>query len=208
MSTKDDISISLEPETFYHIFNRGNDGALIFYHQKNYVYFLKKYDAYMSNYVDTYAYCLLPNHFHLLVRVKKWNDIFQAAIADFKHTSDIPPHILVSEKHRRFFLAYAKAINKQEDRKGSLFQKTFRRKKVSDDDYFTNLIWYIHHNPIHHQVCDKLDYPWSSYPRLLLETESKLKKVELFDWFGSKRQFVDFHKQNIDVNKIEHLLME
>ena len=68
------IHIPLEENQFYHIYNRGNDGTDLFYQDRNYIFFLKKYDNYLSEYVDTYAYCLLPNHFHLLVRVKSKSD--------------------------------------------------------------------------------------------------------------------------------------
>ena len=68
------IHIPLEENNYYHIYNRGHDGIDLFYQRRNYHYFLVKYDYYLSNYVDTYAYCLLPNHFHLLIRVKKKSD--------------------------------------------------------------------------------------------------------------------------------------
>ncbi len=58
----------LVAHTFYHIYNRGNNGENLFYRPENYGYFLQKFDHYLSGYLELYAYCLLPNHFHLLVR--------------------------------------------------------------------------------------------------------------------------------------------
>jgi putative transposase len=61
----------MQPGRYYHVFNRGNAGVNIFYEQRNYGYFLRKYYEYLSPVLDTYCYSLLPNHFHLLVRVKE-----------------------------------------------------------------------------------------------------------------------------------------
>ena len=66
--------IPLQEGKYYHIYNRGNNRETLFYTEANYKYFLKKYDKYLSEYVDTYAYCLLPNHFHLLISVKELKD--------------------------------------------------------------------------------------------------------------------------------------
>ena len=63
----------LEIGKYYHIYNRGINGCNLFYEEKNYYYFLEKYAHYMSGVLDTFAYCLMPNHFHLLVRVKDFN---------------------------------------------------------------------------------------------------------------------------------------
>jgi len=65
------LQIPLEEDKFYHIFNRGNNGILLFYKPENYLFFLRRLDEYLSPYVEVYAFCLMPNHFHLLVRVKK-----------------------------------------------------------------------------------------------------------------------------------------
>lgn len=151
--------LPLEKGCFYHIYNRGNNGDNIFYTPENYEYFLKRFDYYLSDYLEVYAYCLLPNHFHLLVRVK---DEFDESVASFDKTipslranstsevrsstsrrSGTSEHQpaektlikglkkltktsdIVSESFRRFFTSYAKAINKQQSRTGSLFQKNF-----------------------------------------------------------------------------------
>ncbi len=60
----------LEYNCYYHIFNRGNNRENIFKEERNYRYFLKLYAKYIEPVADTFAYCLLPNHFHLLVRTK------------------------------------------------------------------------------------------------------------------------------------------
>jgi len=66
---------NLEFGRVYHIYNRGNNHENLFYTEENYHYFLKLYDKYLSAIFDTYCYCLMPNHFHLLVRVKEENEI-------------------------------------------------------------------------------------------------------------------------------------
>ncbi len=61
---------SLKPGAYYHIYNRGINGENIFKEERNYAYFLSKYTIYLNPILETYAYCLLKNHFHLLVKVK------------------------------------------------------------------------------------------------------------------------------------------
>ncbi|TDE17640.1 hypothetical protein [Dyadobacter psychrotolerans] len=117
--------IPLEEEKFYHVYNRGNDGVDLFYQHRNYVYFLNKYDYYLSDYVETYAYNLLPNHFHLLIKVKAKKE-FVARKIEFPTEDDIDglsAGEIVSELFRRFFMSYSKSINIQQNRTGSLFQK-------------------------------------------------------------------------------------
>jgi REP element-mobilizing transposase RayT len=84
MAAREDMRIPLVPEHGYHIFNRGNGGHRTFFSDENYRYFLMKYAQYMKDYWDTYAYCLLPNHFHLAIRVKPAASVLAAGIWDFE----------------------------------------------------------------------------------------------------------------------------
>lgn len=222
MSARDDIAKPLYPDTFYHIFNRGNNGENVFYNERNYLYFLKRYDFYLSNYLDTYAYCLMPNHFYLLVRVKPEKEIFNAAeedlpkdspedLPDFKNLANLSnsPNRIISERFRLLFLSYAKAINKEKQRRGSLFQKPFRRKEVSNQSYLTSLIYYIHQNPVHHGFCDRVqDYQWNSFNSFLSSSPSKIKKHDVLNLFGNKQSFVEFHRRDQDLECIQSLIIE
>ena len=58
----------LLPEHFYHIFNRGINGEDLFKRERNYLFFLKRYAKYIEPIADTFAYCLLKNHFHFMIR--------------------------------------------------------------------------------------------------------------------------------------------
>lgn len=196
--------IPLHSNCYYHIFNQGNNKENIFYKQENYHYFLKKYDAYMSNYLETYAYCLLPDHFHILARVKNILLPLKTGTKIYKEATQI-----VSEAFRRFFTSYSKSINKQEDRNGSLFQKNFRRREVDNEAYFSYLIYYIHTNPLRHKIFNNFEeYPYSSYSRMLIDKPSKLQKQEVMNWFGSKDAFIKFHKSQQDCKSIKHLMIE
>ncbi len=171
----------LEENTFYHIYNRGNNGENLFYKEENYWYFLRKYDEYLSDYLETYAYCLLPNHFHLLIRVKDSKD-YEGRFLKTGTSNLVDTDKIISELFRRFFTSYSKSVNKQESRKGSLFQKNFKRKAVLSDSYFTRLVWYIHSNPKKHQIFNSYkEYPYSSYGRIILDRPTKLLKKEVLD---------------------------
>jgi len=92
----------MQPGYFYHVYNRGNNREKLFYKKENYIYFLKKYDYYLYDYLETQAYCLLPNHFHLLVRVREIKDLPGQEYVEG----------LISRHFSNFFNCYAKAINR------------------------------------------------------------------------------------------------
>jgi putative transposase len=206
----------LQPECIYHIYNRGNNKENIFYQQENYSYFLKKLSEYVTDYIDIYAYCLLPNHFHLLARVKKEEDVIAAYQKNTLSKSQrlgkyepLPAHEIVSEQFRLFFMSYSKAINKQEKREGSLFRKNFKRIRIASDLYFTRMVWYIHNNPVKHRICkDFTSYRWSSYQRILLTQESKLDKKSVLEWFGGVEWFKEFHLGNQNLEDMTDFLIE
>ena len=195
---------------FYHIYNRGNNGDNLFYSPENYGYFLRQLDLYVGAYTKTFAYCLLPNHFHLLVQVVDFTTLSgeQQSIRHGSRVIDVPESV-VSEQFRRFFVGYAKAIKVQESRTGSLFEKNFQRKLVESDAYFTTLIAYIHQNPKRHGICnDFAQYPYSSYGRHLHPRPSKLQKTDVLNWFGGPDHYVKFHQQTADNRLISELIID
>lgn len=175
-----------EEGKFYHIYKRSIDRQPLFKSDANYRFFLKKFDLYLSNVLDVYAYCLLGNHFHLLIRVKENLEVIDPI-------SDFSVHDIVSKQFRIFFQSYALAFNIQHKRTGTLFQTPFKRAMVNDEFYLIRLIYYIHSNPQKHKlVVNFRDWKWSSYDRILLDTDSKLKKQEVLDWFGGKAEYLNF----------------
>ena len=108
----------LLPGLYYHIYNRGNNGTDIFFEERNYRYFLKLYERYIQPIAETFAYCLLPNHFHFLVRIRTDEERTSAILGAHPVLSTLkPPYRLFNN----MFTAYSKAINKAYQRTGSLF---------------------------------------------------------------------------------------
>nr|WP_315197664.1 hypothetical protein [uncultured Flavobacterium sp.] len=91
------------------------------------------------------TWCLLKNHFHILVRIKDKTEIEQKELT--YTTTEKPKIIDPSRQFSHLFNAYTQAINKRHNRTGSLFETTFERKLVSSEKYFQQLIFYIH-NPL------------------------------------------------------------
>ncbi len=168
----------LYKNNLYHIYNRGNGKEKIFFNNGNYYYFLRQYDKYLSSILDTFAFCLLPNHFHLLIRI----------------IIDDPEKI--SEQFRKLFISYTMSVNRQQKRKGNLFQRAFKRKLINDERYFYSAVFYIHSNPVHHLTTkDFTGYPFSSYQIFKSNQNTRLCKNEVFNWFGGKEQFFKYHNE-------------
>ncbi len=198
-----------EAGNYYHVYNRTVDKGKLFANAGNYMFFLKKFDEYLSGFVNTYAYCLLGNHFHWLIGVLPEEEIranlekFEKSdsgkkiVQNKKQNSDKTLHEIVSHQFKKFFQSYAMAYNKQQDRVGTLFQTPFKRAWIDNDEYFTNMIFYIHANPRKHGFVDDFkNYEWSSYQRILMEKPTKLRKREVLDWFGGKDAYLKFHTIN------------
>ncbi|RBQ03764.1 transposase [Pedobacter miscanthi] len=173
-------TIPLEYETYYHIYNRGNNSEIIFREESNYLYFLKLLKKYILPVADVFAYCLLNNHFHLLIKTKDKNKLT----------------INIEKSFSNLFNAYAKAFNKRFDRTGKLFEERFKRKKVENESYISELIYYIHSNPQKHGVLrDFRDYPYSSYNVVLSDKPTALKREEVIDWFGGLNFYKEYHEK-------------
>jgi putative transposase len=66
---------TLCPGEHYHIYNRGNNRERIFYEQRNYAFFLLRLRQHLSPVLDVVAYCLMPTHYHLLVRIRQTSEV-------------------------------------------------------------------------------------------------------------------------------------
>ena len=184
---RDLILLLMEQDRYYHIYNRGNNSDTLFYEDKNYDYFIKKYRFYLDKYVDTLCFCLMKTHFHLLVKIK---DIpFDYSVTE-KKTLLTP----LEKAFKDFFISYAKSINKKYGRTGSLFQTKFKRKEITDNFYLKNAIKYIHFNPVVAGLCFKPEsYAHSSYSFILQKDNSWLAADTVIEIFGDLDAFKSFH---------------
>jgi REP element-mobilizing transposase RayT len=201
--------IPLEHGCYYHIFNRGINGTPLFYAPENYLHFLRLYDKYITPIADTFAWCLMGNHFHLLVRIKEENEVIVTSLPnpvkvlnpDWVNSNKTikPPHLYFSH----LFNSYAQAINKQQHRTGTLFERPFHRLKITSEEYFQNLVVYIHQNPVHHGfTSDFKDYPWSSYGSIISTKPTKVDRETVLERFGGKENFIDVHRKIVDLDII------
>lgn len=117
------------PENYYHLYNRGNDRNLIFHRPANYRFFLGLLRKHLANAAaELIAYCLMPNHYHLVV--------YLAREIDFSNTL------------RAFTTAYVRSFNNWYGRVGYLYQGTTKAKLVQEEEYLIHLCRYVHLNPV------------------------------------------------------------
>ncbi len=199
-------------DTYYHIYNRGTNGENIFVQEKNYEYFLKLYEKHISPIADTFAYCMLRNHFYIAVRIKSEEEIIKTlkvSTSDSKHNLQdaIANHDeglqgkplgfenYASQRFSNFFNAYAKSINIAYNRTGSLFEHPFGCVPITDDRQFWNVIAYIHQNPQKHKfVKDFRDWKYSSYGVIISTKHTIVKRDEVMKWFGNRDEYLSLHK--------------
>lgn len=159
--------VTFVQDHYYHIYNRGVARQSIFRETDNYLFFLRRLKkcAHDLN-VSVIAYCLLPNHYHLLVR----QDGFE------------PAGLLP----QRCCNSYAKAFNKRYGRTGALFEDRYQAIEVDSEAYLLQVCRYIHANPVRHGLASQLgEWPFSNYPEWL-----GLRNGELVD-----RAFIQAHFQ-------------
>ena len=181
---------------FYHLYNRGLEKQAIFVNTRDYSRFIKTFFYYQiqnpkpkfSKYsvskvfpidpnkkiVDIICYCLMPNHFHLLVR-----QLQDGGISEFM---------------RKFIHSYTKYRNIKHKRQGPVFQGVFKSVRVESDEQLLHLSRYIHLNPyVSNLIKDLKLYSWSSYNTYIDPVENQpLAKHEVLNFFKSTYYYQKF----------------
>jgi REP element-mobilizing transposase RayT len=184
-----------EPGVVYHVFNRGNNHENIFIEEKNYPFFLSLMTKYLLPVADIYAYSLLKNHFHLVLRIKDKEML--------PEKMKVKPYLAFSN----LFNSYTKSINEVYNRMGSLFQEHPQRIRVEDDEYLMQLIAYIHLNPVKHKFTEDFkNYKYSSYMAYTTNRYTRIDTEYIMSLFGDKANFEywhDFNKLNLEDKMID-----
>ncbi|MGD9931652.1 MAG: transposase [Mangrovibacterium sp.] len=191
---------------YYHIYNRGINSCRLFGESSNYEHFLGLYDKYISPVADTYSWVLMGNHFHFLVRIKTEQQVLD--LEGLRNLQGLKNRDRVNQQFANLFNAYTKAYNKRYNRTGSLFEHPFRRVRVDSLARLKYLVYYIHHNPIHHGFCEHyLDYPWSSYLTILSPKQTRLKRFEVLRWYREADLFKKYHSQQ-SIERFQELQLD
>ncbi len=202
-------------DEIYHIYNRGVEERSVFssskdcerflntflYYQKDGVplrfsfkkgFPLEKF-AKLPNLIEIIGYCLMPNHFHFLLRQKK-----DKGITSFLSKA--------TNSYTRYFNVLHKRI-------GPLFQGSFKAKRIEDDNQLLHVSRYIHLNPVVSFVVNDLNkYPYSSYLEYIHGVDNICRKNIVMDQFPSREKYQQFVLDQVDygqrLNAIKHLILE
>jgi|SRR5690625_1718062 len=187
------FSEKLYPGIIYHIWTHGVLDEDIFREDQNYIFFLNRYFKYTTPILKTYAFCLMPNHFHFLVKTRNIDEI-NTKFPEVKIYSDNEFAEYTSKRIGNLLNSYTKSFNSFYKRKGGLFNRHFKRKSIDKEEYFTKIILYIHNNPIHHGFAHRIkDWPYSSWHSYINKKDDNLYKEDVLRWFGGLDDFIKIH---------------
>jgi REP element-mobilizing transposase RayT len=163
---------------------------------------MKMYEKYIYPIAETYAWVLMKNHFHFLIRLKVENEIKVNALPNLVRVSNPDRVQSLKEPHLYFshlFNAYTQAFNKKHHRHGSLFERPLKRLLIENEKYLRNVVVYIHQNPVYHGFVEHIpDYPWSSYLTLVSVKPTKLSRQTVLGWFDDVGNFKYMHEKDLD----------
>ena len=194
--------MDLEPGNVYHLYNQGNNRGKLFFRKENYYYFLKKIEQHICPFADLLAWCLMPNHFHLII-----------ALPAEKSDRLTPGHpvtnpVSLNTSTAIMLRSYTRAINIQEKRSGSLFRERTKAiwlgsiesvkikfencnkaipetKTDLEEEYLHNCFRYIHNNPVKAGLVEKeTDWEYSSARDFAFLRDRTLINLKLCDQLG------------------------
>jgi len=199
--------------TFFHIYNRGNNGENIFIQERNYAYFMELWWKHTYQIFETWAYCLLRNHFHIVGYVKDEGDLSGLTNGLVNLNARVDNDASLSDSHgdltglnnkikepsqyfSNFFNAYSRGVNIATQRTGALFERPFKRIPVTNEAYLMRLIVYIHQNPQKHKfTADFRDWNYSSYHEHIADVPTRLQRDKMIQLFGSREDFIRIHQE-------------
>ncbi|MEP7169134.1 MAG: hypothetical protein ABI855_07150 [Bacteroidota bacterium] len=203
-------NIPLQPEQIFHIYNHAVGKENLFERDDDYIYFLKKMKEHLLPVSEVISYCLMPNHYHLVLRFKEIETIKEFLKQRKKGILSIEELMRQNENYlgkqlsqvcSNFFNTYAKHYNFVKSRTGTLFKRTFRRKEVSDTDYLKTLICYIHQNPIASGFAQNIyEWKYSSHKAVLSSQPTLISRKFVISLFDDLENYKYCHSKNAEID--------
>ena len=162
-----------ERNAIYHVYNRANNKRGINLTNTTFDYFCSMLSELKKKYeIEIYAYCLMTNHYHLLIKTLQPN---------------------LDKFMKEFGQQYAQHINKLLNSDGPVFVSRYKAKLIHDDAYLLQVFRYIHLNPVEANLVEHFyDYPWSSATHYLNTTKTFVDKNFIKKRFMHTKDFIDF----------------
>lgn len=200
--------MQFEEDHIYHIYNQGNNRQRIFFNDANYLFFVEKMRQYLLPYCDILAWCLMPNHFHWMVRVNKL-----VITHGVTQSHPVSKNRSLNDSIAILLRSYTRAINKQEKRSGNLFRESTKAECLSKIDGITPSFFntsqgaiiqvdnpeeeypkvcfnYIHQNPLKANLVTYAgDWQYSSYRDVMGLRNGTLINREFIDELGLREGF-------------------
>lgn len=191
----------------YHVYNKAIGSRKLFAQPEDFERFFTKYTQYFGNYTTLIAYCLIPNHFHFMFKIKEIHQFgFKNLISENSkaakalETDQSQVDFFIVDQMRRWYSSTALYTNHKYQESGQLFLEKTKRDLVSSVIKFYDLICYIHHNPIHHGLAKNYeDWPYTSY-NLYLKDGSKTFAPQILKELGNgnlekgQKYFLQLHR--------------
>jgi putative transposase len=230
MALKSHYFTKFEFGKFYHVYNRVVNKKRLFKENRNYDFFKSRMKKYIFPYADVYSYCLLRNHFHLLIKIKDSATLKELSTVELPTvelptvelpTVELPTiespttevlsinraHHIISSAFRKMFQSYAMSFNKQENRIGTLFQEPFKRSLIDSEECLKQMIYYIHFDPQKHElITDFREYRHSTYMEYVSYSQEFGVRERLNELFGSCSEFLEFHNKSHNSPKIRYII--
>lgn len=212
MPTPEKFKATFFYEAAYHIVFKSVDGLFLFKQPANYALFLDRFKAFTDTILDIWAYSLLQNHVHLIVKVKSAIAIQKTftAIEPIQQTvamkallansmDEIYLDAVIERQINSFMVSYTSTINNKENRKGGFFQKPFKRILIADDTYLQQAVIYVHANAEKHQLVDSfLKYRYSSFDEILAGNSLYVNTQAVIKFFGNVKNFNELHVLQVE----------
>ncbi len=185
--------VIFEKNKLFHIYNQGNNRGKIFYEERNYDYFLLKLRSYLLPYVDVLAWCLMPNHFHLMVYVRETEMyILNHGYPKNQKTRSLNDSIGI------LLRSYTRAINKQEDRSGSLFRSGTKAVAVNNLKSLMPTLAITKNTLLLRSILTEKQYPQICFNYIHLNpVRAKLVKNSIEWKYSSAQDFYGKRKNNL-----------
>lgn len=183
----------MEPGETYHLYNHANGFENLFNDEEDHELFLDKLIKHTSAVAHYYSFCLMPNHFHLLAKIKTEEEILKTMIGSNTRKK-------ISRSFASAFASYAQKINNKYSRIGSLFKQNLSSRNILNENDFCGTVHYIHANPVHHGFLNNVqDWKYSSYNHILQKTAHWIDADTVIDHFGDLKEFIKYHNQPIEL---------